>query len=194
VGQPKVVSAAHTLGRLNPEVQVQAVAAQADAAWLAEHLHGVDVVLDCTDGFASRQAINQAAWCAGVPLVSAAALRWDGQITVFDAREPTSPCYACLFPPEFPPEETRCALMGVFAPVVGTLGVVQAGEALKVLLRGARADAAPGPQGAWAAHEALTGRLLLLDGRSWRWTELRLKARAGCSVCGAGRPPAMPGA
>ena len=133
------------------------------------------------DAFATRQRINRAAWAAGVPLVSASALRWDGQISVFDPRQPDSPCYACLFPPDAPPEETRCALLGVFAPVVGLMGVMQAGEALK-LLAGLGDDAAVDTLG---GHISLAGRLLMLDGRDWSWTRLRVKRDPACPVCGA---------
>ena len=173
VGQPKVESARAQLATLNPDVQVHTVARAADAAWLAEHLPGHDVVLDCTDLFDTRHAINQAAMRSGVPLVSASAVGWDGQIAVFDPRQPEAPCYACLFPPDSAPTETRCALLGIFAPVVGALGVMQAGEALKLL---AGLDGAPG-------HQSLAGRLLMLDGRQWRWTELRARRRADCPVC-----------
>lgn len=172
IGQRKVDSAARTLERLNPDVQVRAVARAADEAWLSAHLPDADVVLDCTDGFAIRQLINRQAWAAGVPLVSASALRWDGQLSVFDPRDPLSPCYACLFPPDAPPEETRCALMGVFAPVVGALGVMQAGEAIKLLA------GVTGP-----GHRSLVGQLLMLDGRDLSWTRLRVPKQAACSVC-----------
>lgn len=173
IGQTKVASAAQALGQLNPGVQVHGIAQAADAALLDEWLPRVDVVLDCTDRFETRQLINRHAWRHRVPLVSAAALRWDGQISVFDPRVPDSPCYACLFPPDAPPEETRCALMGVFAPVVGLMGVMQAGEAIKLLA---------GLQG--AGHASLAGRLLMLDGRDWSWTTLRVRRQPGCPVCG----------
>lgn len=181
LGQPKVDSARLSMGRINPEVQVQAMARAADEALLAELLPGAHVVLDCTDTFATRQRINRAAWVAGVPLVSASALRWDGQISVFDPRRADSPCYACLFPPDAPPEETRCALMGVFAPVVGLMGVMQAGEALKLLAGHGLPDAT----GTLTGHTSLAGHLLLLDGRDWSWTRLRVKRDPSCPVCGA---------
>lgn len=174
IGWPKVASARQALAEINPEVTVQAVHRAADAAWLAEHLPGCQVVLDCTDRFDTRHAINRAAVRAGVPVVSAAALGWDAQLTVFDPRQPEAPCYACLFPPDAAPVEARCALMGVFAPLVGTLGVMQAGEAIKLLTG---LDAAPG-------QRSLAGRLLMLDGRQWRWTELQARRRADCPVCG----------
>lgn len=139
------------------------------------------VVLDCTDNFATRQLVNRVCHEAGVPLVSASAVRFDGQISVFDPRDAASPCYACLFPPDTPPEEARCALLGIFAPVVGVMGVMQAGEALKLLLQS-------GPEGVWKGHQSLAGRLLMLDGRNWRWTELRARRQAGCPICGDHAP------
>lgn len=172
VGQPKVASAADGLAQLNPQVQVHAVPQAADAALLARWVPQADVVLDCTDGFSIRHLINRACIQARVPLVSASAVRFDGQISVFDPREPGAPCYACLFPPDQPPPETRCATMGIFAPVVGMMGVMQAGEALKLLAR------------LQAPHVPLAGRLLMLDGRTWRWTELRARREPACPVCG----------
>ncbi|RZK99936.1 MAG: HesA/MoeB/ThiF family protein [Rubrivivax sp.] len=177
VGQTKVSSAAAALAQINPEVQVHAVPQAADAELLAHWVPQADVVLDCTDHFAIRHQINRACINAGVPLVSAAAVRFDGQISVFDPRVDASPCYACLFPPDQPPPETRCATLGIFAPVVGMLGVMQAGEAIKILARlGDEADS--------EAHLLLAGRLLMLDGRSWRWTELRARREPACPVCG----------
>jgi molybdopterin/thiamine biosynthesis adenylyltransferase len=180
VGQAKVRSAATALGQLNPGVRVEAVAQAADEALLRRHVPLAQVVLDCTDHFAIRQLINRVCREAGVPLVSASALRFDGQISVFDPREPDGPCYACLFPPDAPPEEARCAMLGVFAPVVGMMGVMQAGEAIKLLLQGLR----PPQQAAWQGHQGLSGRLMLLDGRTWTWTELRARRAPGCPVCG----------
>ena len=173
VGQAKVASAAQALCQLNPEVQVHTVPQAADAELLARWVPQADVVLDCTDHFSIRHLINRACHEAGVPLVSAAAVRFDGQISVFDPRVADSPCYACLFPPDHPPLEARCATLGIFAPVVGMLGVMQAGEALKILAR---------LEG--EAHILLAGRLLMLDGRSWRWTELRARREPACPVCG----------
>jgi molybdopterin/thiamine biosynthesis adenylyltransferase len=177
VGQPKVLSASLALAELNPGVQVHAIAQAADEALLRTCLPDADVVLDCTDRFATRQLINRVSRELGVPLVSASAVRFDGQISVFDPRDPAGPCYACLFPPDAPPEETRCAMLGVFAPVVGMMGVMQAGEAIKLLLQRP-------PQSAWSGHAGLSGRLLMLDGRSWTWTELRARRQKRCPVCG----------
>lgn len=177
VGQPKVTSAAEAMGHINPGVRVHTLAQAADEALLAEWVPQADVVLDCTDHFAIRHTINRACVRAGVPLVSASALRFDGQISVFDPRDAASPCYACLFPPDAPPAEARCALLGVFAPVVGMMGVMQAGEAIK-LLAFDKAQSA-------ASHRGLSGRLLMLDGRDWRWTELGVPRDPRCPVCGA---------
>jgi molybdopterin/thiamine biosynthesis adenylyltransferase len=168
VGQPKVASAKETLLALNPHVQVNALAVRADAALLDTLVAQADVVLDCCDNFATRQAVNAACVKHRKPLVSGAAIQMDGQITVYDPRDPTSPCYACVFPPDHTPEETRCATMGVFAPLVGIIGAMQAAEALKILA----------PIG-----QALTGRLLMLDGRSMEWTQVRMPRKAGCLVC-----------
>jgi molybdopterin/thiamine biosynthesis adenylyltransferase len=180
VGQPKVLSARTALAQLNPGVHVHAVVQEADEALLREWVPRAQVVLDCTDRFAIRQLINRVCREEGVPLVSASALRFDGQISVFDPRVPDGPCYACLFPPDAPPEETRCAMLGVFAPVVGMMGVMQAGEAIKLLMQSPM-------QPIWPAHESLSGRLLLLDGRNWTWTEMRARRVPTCSVCGDGR-------
>src|SRR5437868_1624548 len=133
VGRSKVESGRDTLARLNPEVTVRAVAARVDDAWLDEHVPQAGVVLDCTDNFATRHAINRACVAHGVPLVSGAALRFDGQISTFDFRDAASPCYACVFPEDQPFEEVACSTMGVFAPTVGIIGSMQAAEALKVI-------------------------------------------------------------
>jgi molybdopterin-synthase adenylyltransferase len=170
IGQAKVASARTAMQAINPAVQVRTVSERADAALLGELVAGMDVVLDCCDNFATRQAVNAACVRHGVPLVSGSAIRFDGQVTVFDPRDPASPCYACLFPPETAPEETRCATLGVLAPLVGIIGSLQAAEALKLLASTGR---------------PLTGRLLMLDGLRMEWTEIRVPRRAGCGVCGA---------
>ena len=129
------------------------------------------VVLDCTDNFATRHAINRACVKHRRPLVSGAAIRFDGQIAVFDLRQPGSPCYACLFPPG-DAEDELCAIMGVFAPVTGIIGTIQAAEALKL-----------------AAHvgETLQGRLLMLDALAMRCHSVRIARDPGCPVCGSAR-------
>jgi len=182
VGWPKVQSAQAAVHALNPDIALHAVAQSADEAWLRAHVPQAQVVLDCTDSFATRQLVNRVCREAGVPLVAASAVRWDGQISVFDPQDPASPCYACLFPPDAPPEEVRCALMGVFAPAVGVMGVMQAGEAIKLLARDGFSADQTDPD--WRHHAPLSGRLLMLDARSWRWTELRVARHRGCPVCG----------
>jgi molybdopterin/thiamine biosynthesis adenylyltransferase len=169
VGQPKVESARQAILAINPEVQVQAIQARADAALLDEWLPRVDLVLDCCDNFATRHAINAACVRHHVPLVSGAAIRFDGQITVYDASDALSPCYACLFPPDAAVEETQCATMGVFAPLVGVVGAMQAGEALKQLS---------------GAGRTLQGRLLMLDARSMECHSMQIARNPACPVCG----------
>ena len=169
VGQPKAQSAQAAMHAINPEVQVQPVLQRADAALLGQLVPKAHVVLDCTDNFATRHAINAACVAHGVPLVSGAAIRFDGQISVYDTRQPQAPCYACLFPPTEPVEETRCATMGVFAPLVGIIGTMQAAEALKI---------------ASGMGSHLAGRLLMLDGRRMEWTDIRLPRHTACAVCG----------
>jgi molybdopterin/thiamine biosynthesis adenylyltransferase len=169
VGQAKVESARAAIHALNPAVNVQVVAQRADAALLDTLVPGASVVLDCTDNFATRHAINAACVRHRVPLVSGAAIRFDGQVAVYDPRDDQAPCYACVFPPEADFEEVRCATMGVFAPLVGIIGSMQAAEALKLLC---------------GAGRSLAGRLLMLDGRAMEWTELSLPRHAACPVCG----------
>jgi molybdopterin-synthase adenylyltransferase len=168
VGQPKAHSAREAIAAINPEPQVRAVTARADAALLDELLEGVDVVIDCCDNFSTRHAVNAACVKHGKPLVSGAAIRFDGQISVYDTRGEDSPCYACAFPPTDELEETRCGVMGVFAPLVGIVGAMQAAEALKLLS---------------GCGTSLAGRLQMLDGRAMEWTELRVPRNRKCPVC-----------
>jgi molybdopterin/thiamine biosynthesis adenylyltransferase len=174
IGAPKAESARQAIARINPESEVIAVNARADAALLDALVPQADVVLDCCDNFATRQAINAACVRHGKPLVSGAAIRFDGQVAVYEPADPASPCYACVFPPDLEFEETRCATMGVFAPMVGIIGAMQAAEALK-LLSGA------GP--------SLAGRMLMLDGRTMEWSDLRVPRNAACPVCSARPAP-----
>ena len=169
VGQPKAESVRTAIAQINPDPHVQVITQRADDALLETLVSQADVVLDCTDNFATRQAINAACVRHGKPLVSGAAIRMDGQISVYDSRVSDAPCYACLFPPEQTPEETRCATMGVFAPLVGIIGTMQAAEALKIL-RG--------------MGSKLSGRLLMLDGRAMAWSDIRLQRDPACPVCG----------
>jgi molybdopterin/thiamine biosynthesis adenylyltransferase len=169
VGQPKVESARQAIEDINPLVKVTPVQARADAALLDTLVAQADVVLDCSDNFATRHLINAACVKHKKPLVSGAAIRFDGQICVYDPRDERSPCYACIFPQDATLEETRCATMGVFAPLVGIIGSMQAAQALMLL-----SD----------AGEPLTGRLLMLDGRAMAFQEVRLARQASCKVCG----------
>lgn len=168
VGQAKAHSIAEAIAQINPEVKVNTVTERADAALLDALVQGADVVLDCTDNFQTRHAINRACVRHAKPLVSGAALRLDGQVTVFDTRQTDAPCYACLFPEATAPEDTQCATMGVFAPLVGIIGSVQAAEALKLLC---------------GLGQSLAGRLLMLDARSMLWTEMGARRHEDCKVC-----------
>ena len=168
VGQPKADSVCATVAAINPDVQLHALARRADAVLLDELVPQADVVLDCTDNFRTRHAINAACVRHGKPLVSGAAIGFDGQVTVYDTRQPDAPCYACLFAPDAEYEETACATMGVFAPVVGIIGCVQAAEALKLLT---------------GVGRSLAGRLLLLDVRAMEWQEMHTPRAPSCPVC-----------
>ncbi len=169
VGQPKVESARQALLEINPEVNVVALCERADEQRLQALVASATVVLDCTDNFATRHAINRACVVARVPLVSGAAIRMDGQVAVFDPRSGETACYACLFPPDQQFEEVACSTMGVFAPLVGIIGTMQAAEALKLVA---------------GIGESLADRLLLLDARSMEWTQIRTKRSPDCPVCG----------
>jgi adenylyltransferase/sulfurtransferase len=170
IGKPKVHSGRETLARLNPQVAVEALGLEGPA--LDSEVGRADVVLDCSDNFQTRHGVNRACVLHRKPLVSGAGVRFDGQITVFDLRRSESACYECLFPSDAELEETRCAVMGVFAPVTGILGTMQAAEAIKLLA---------------GVGETLNGRLLLLDALTMEWRSVRLKKDPQCKVCGTGR-------
>ena len=171
VGVAKVESGREAMLQINPDIIVTALRERVDAARLTELVGSVDVVLDCSDNFATRHAVNRACVDARVPLVSGAVIRFDGQLSVFDSRAAGSPCYACLFPPDSQVEEAACSTMGVFAPLVGVVGAMQAAEALKLLA---------------GAGRSLAGRLLMLDGRAMEWTDIGIARNPTCPVC-AGR-------
>ncbi|MEJ7929118.1 molybdopterin-synthase adenylyltransferase MoeB [Ramlibacter sp. AN1015] len=168
IGRAKVESARDAIAAINPAVRVRCVRQRADPALLDELVPGAGLVLDCSDNFATRQAINAACVRHGVPLVSGSAIRFDGQIAAYDPRDPASPCYACVFPPDQQPEETRCATLGVFAPLVGIIGSMQAAEALKLLT---------------GAGRSLAGRLLMLEALRMEWSEIRVPRSPHCPVC-----------
>ena len=176
IGQPKVEAAASRLSAVNPHVVLQLVRERVGPADLTTLTQAADVVVDCCDNFETRHAVNRACVAARKPLVSGAALRFDGQIAVFDTRDNASPCYHCLFGEGDALEETRCATMGVFAPLVGIVGATQAAETLKLLA---------------GVGESLAGRLLVLDALAMQWREVRVPRDPLCPVC-SGRPDGLP--
>jgi len=169
IGQNKAVSGKQFLEQLNSTIELIAVEERASAELLNPLLPTAQIVLDCTDNYATRQLINLACVEHRLPLVSGAALRFDGQVNVFDIRSPESPCYACIFSPEEQFEETNCASMGVFAPLVGIIGSIQAAQALQLLI---------------GFGDSLIGRMLLWNALTTQIDEIRLKRNPECSVCG----------
>lgn len=169
IGQPKVASARAGIAALNPDVEVMTLAHRAQGAELDALVAKADVVLDCSDNFDTRHAVNRACVAHRKPLVSGAAIRFDGQVSVFDTRQADAPCYHCLFPEGEDVGETRCATMGVFAPLTGVIGTVQAAEALKLVA---------------GIGDTLAGRLLLLNALSMQWHAVTVKRDPGCPVCG----------
>lgn len=168
VGRLKVDSGRETLHRLNPLCRVETIAQRLEGAALVEQVAAADVVLDCSDNFATRHAVNRACVLHRKPLVSGAAIRFDGQVSVFDLRRAEGACYHCLFPEGEDVEEVRCAVMGVFAPLVGIIGATQAAEALKLMA---------------GCGTSLAGRLLLLDGLAMEWRSVSFGKDPGCAVC-----------
>ncbi|MDD5240382.1 MAG: HesA/MoeB/ThiF family protein [Sulfuricella sp.] len=169
LGSNKAQSAQHTLAAINPGIRVTAIPHRIEGAELDLLVSQSDAVLDASDNFATRHAVNRACVAHQKPLISGAAIRFDGQIATFDLREPGSPCYHCLFPEAGGDEEDRCSTMGVFAPLVGIIGSMQAAETLKILT---------------GAGQTLNGRLLLLDGLQMEWRSIRLRKDPACPVCG----------
>ncbi len=174
LGVAKALSGAAALRRLNPEVEVVPLVERLSGERLASVVSHADVVLDCSDNFATRHAVNRACVAAGVPLVSGAAVRFDGQIATFDLRTPPdggarSPCYACLFPESDEPDEVACSTFGVFAPLTGIVGAMQAAEAAKLIV----------------GLPASNAGLALLDARTMAWQTIALTRDPQCLVCGA---------
>jgi adenylyltransferase/sulfurtransferase len=169
LGLNKAISAAQTLHGINPSCTIEVVADRLAGDALAGQVAAVDIVVDCSDNFATRHALNRACVAQRKALVSGAGIRFDGQITSFDFRLDDSPCYHCLFPEQYDGEEERCAVMGVFAPLVGIIGAMQASEAIRII-----AD----------VGQALIGRLLLLDGLAMTWHQVKLVRDPQCPVCG----------
>ena len=170
MGTPKVEAARAALSALNPDVHIVPLQKRIETHDLQSLLMDVDVVLDCSDNFATRHALNRACVAGHKPLVSGAAMRFDAQVAVFDLRQPGAPCYACLFAEDGKIEEAQCSTMGVFAPLTGVVGALQAMEAAKLLM---------------GAGETLNGRLLLLDAKSAEWRSVRVKRDPECAVCAA---------
>ncbi|MGB0467204.1 MAG: molybdopterin-synthase adenylyltransferase MoeB [Pontibacterium sp.] len=170
VGQYKVDSARQALEALNPDIKLRTHHQRLSDEALAHEIESVDLVVDCTDNFSTRFAINRACVAQGKPLVSGAAIRMEGQVAVFDSRQNDAPCYQCLYK-QSDDENLTCSESGVLAPLVGIIGSVQAMEALKVLA---------------SVGEPLVGKLLLLDGRTMDWRSLKLRKDPACPVCSGG--------
>jgi molybdopterin/thiamine biosynthesis adenylyltransferase len=176
IGVNKAESAARCIGNINSNVNVDVIPERLAGAALDHHVEGADVILDCSDNFATRHAINRASVKYRKPLVSGAGIRFDGQITSFDPRVVGGACYHCLFPEQADAEEERCAVMGVFAPLVGIIGVMQAAEAIRLLT---------------GIGEVLMGRLLMLDARDMTWQSVRYRRDSDCAVCSRARSPTI---
>ena len=170
VGAQKVDAARDALNALNPEVAIVPLAQRLDAKNLDSLVEASDIVLDCSDNFSTRHALNRACVQLKKTLVSGAAIRFDAQVAVFDLRKPDAPCYACLYPEDGEVEEVQCSTMGVFAPLTGVVGALQAMEAAKLLI---------------GAGETLNGRLLLLDAKRSEWRTVRVKRDPACAICSA---------
>ncbi|MDO3386075.1 molybdopterin-synthase adenylyltransferase MoeB [Gilvimarinus sp. SDUM040013] len=168
IGQPKVESAAASVHRLNPDVQLELIGERPSAAKLQQLVDSADVVVDCSDNFSTRFQLNECCVTALTPLVSGAAIRLEGQVSVFDSRQPEAPCYRCLYQPQ-PDESLSCSASGVLAPLVGTIGSVQALEAVKLLT---------------GIGQPLVGRVQFYDALSSSWREMRLPKDPQCPVCG----------
>jgi molybdopterin/thiamine biosynthesis adenylyltransferase len=168
IGENKAASAARTLAALNPDIDVVVLPSRLGPEAIAAQVARADVVLDCSDNFSTRYAVNRACVAAAKPLVSGAGIRFDGQVSVFDLRRPGAACYHCLFAEDAEAEDVRCAVMGVFAPVVGIVGTLQAMEAIKLLA---------------GIGQSLGGRLLLCDALAARFHEVRFERDPQCSVC-----------
>ena len=172
IGEAKVYSAQATLSDINPDVKIITVQERATEFRLAHLVAEADVVLDCSDNFPTRYALNRVCMQLKKPLVSGAATRFAGQISVFDFRRADSPCYACLYPEQMESEETRCSVLGIFAPLVGIVGSMQAAETLKLLT---------------GIDSTLCGRLLTVNALTMELRTLRLVQDASCAVCHSGR-------
>ena len=173
IGMPKVQSATKAIAKINPEINVVAIQEYVDEERLQKLVTEADVVIDASDNFVTRHAINQVCVTHRKPLVSGAAIRFNGQVSVFDLSSSASPCYHCLFSKDGSNEDMHCATMGVFSPLVGIIGCMQAAEAIKILLNIGR---------------TLNGRLMLLDGLTMEWRSVKLNKDPACAICGINKP------
>ena len=169
IGRAKVVSAASAIRALNAATRINTIQEKLQGPLLDDAVRAVDVVVDCTDNFPTRFALNAACWRQRKPLVSGAAIRSEGQLLVIDPRRADSPCYRCLYDEAVVDEQLSCANSGVLAPIVGIIGAMQALETVKLLAE---------------YGEPTVGRLLVFDGRGLEWRTLKLRQLAGCAVCG----------
>ena len=169
VGEAKVLSAQKFLKKINPNIEVLAIQERVDSSLLTELINNVDLIIDCTDNYKTRHAINRACVQAKKPLVFGAAIRFDGQLSVFDSSKQNSPCYACIFPEDQEFEEVRCSTMGVFSPLVGIIGAMQAAQALQVITN---------------CGTPLVGQLALWDGKKSEMTQIKVNRKSDCQVCG----------
>jgi len=170
IGKLKTDSAKDTLQRINPEIEIISLPQYATSDLLNREISRVDAVIDASDNFSVRHLINDACLHYRKPLISGAAVQFRGQITVFDLRQQHSPCYHCLFPDSGDSDDPGCAIMGVFSPLTGIIGCIQAAETIKILLE---------------VGETLNGRLLLLDGLTMRWRSFKLGKDPLCPACGS---------
>ena len=170
IGRPKAASAAATLKGINPEIRIDPLEERAGPERLAALVRLADVVLDCSDNFATRHALNRACVSARKPLVAGAAIRFDAQLRVFDLSKPDSPCYSCIFPEDAEVEEVQCSTMGVFAPLTGAIGAMQAMEAIKLVA---------------GIGDSLSGKLQVFDALKAEWRTVRISKDAACAACSA---------
>lgn len=168
IGLPKTQSAKQTLTSINPEVQITSLGKFVHDAELPQLVAEADAVVDASDNFATRHSVNKACVKHQKPLISGAVIRFEAQVSVFDLRQPHSPCYHCLYPSDGETKDMPCSIMGVFSPLTGIIGSVQAGETIKILLN---------------IGTTLSGRVQLLDGLSMNWRTIKLNKDPGCTVC-----------
>ena len=168
IGTNKALSASKFLNKVNSEIIITPIEKKLNIDEMTDIAKDVDVIIDCSDNFETRYALNKIAFHLNKPLVSGAAIKFDGQISVFDFRNATSPCYECLFPDSKTETELRCADHGVFSPLVGMIGSTQAAEAIKIILN---------------IGNSLMGRLLLLNSKDMTWKTIKIVKDKSCKIC-----------